>query len=308
MYTKNISILFPKSHFSEVQLQRLEGLGKVSFIESKSLKCPKDTQILVSDGDISKSKLIEFLDSLPEVKYLVLSSSDSSFVDFDYCRQREIIVSSVPFFDADSKAEHIIALLLSSIRRIIANDRLTYKRKYVSELGHNFKGSTLGIVGINPLSERVVELAKCLGATVNIWTEGNIPVRIEGTRRQSLVDTLLVDSDIVSIHLTDSETNKKFFNKERISRLKDDAIVVNLAGRALVDETQMSKALSEGKVSQYIFESDGMGNTPLKNNDNALMFKPFSTNTVETLEKNIEAMVTNIEGVVRGIPFSRMEM
>lgn len=300
--------MFPKSQFSEYQIQRLEGLGKVSFIESKSFRCPKDTEVLVIDDSAkSKSRLLQLLDSLPNVKYLVLGSSDCSFVDIDYCKRRGIIVSNVPFYDADSKAEHIIALLLGSIRRIIVNDRQTYRRRYIPELGHNFKGSNFGVIGINPVSERVVELAKGLGASVNIWAEGTLPVRIEGTKRHSQIDSLLVDSDIISIHLSNNEANKKVFDKERISKLKDKAIVVNLADRSLVDEVQMCKALSSGQVSQYVFESESMGNTPLKNNENALMFKPFSTSTVETLEKNMEAMMRNIENIVRGIPFSKLD-
>lgn len=297
MKNKNITILCPKSQFSEVQLQRLEGLGKVSFIES--LKCPKDTEVLVVSEDLSKSKLTELLDSLPGVKYLVLGSSDSSFVDSDYCREKSIIVSSVPFHDAKSKAEYVLAMLLACSRRIVINDRRTYRRIYQPEPGFEVRGKKLGVLGSGPVVEEIVQLAKAVGMTV-YTTE-----RFDESIRQPL-DNLLNDSDLLTLHLPDNEQSKKFLNSERIKKLKEGSIVVNIDNREWVDERVMNEALASRKVDTYCFTAEGMGNTPLKNNEYALMFKSSSTNTVETLESNIEAMVRNIEGIAIGFPFSRV--
>jgi lactate dehydrogenase-like 2-hydroxyacid dehydrogenase len=315
MKTKNISVLFPKSQFSPLQLERLASLGKVTFIESVSVnslvKCPKDTEVLVFDSNKvdrvakTQSRLSQLLISLPNIKYLVLGNSDSSFVDFDCCRQRNIIVSHVPIYDVESKAEHTIALLLGCMRRIFINDRRTYKRKYYPELGHNFKGCSLGVIGIDHIGEKVVELAQALGSAVNIYDEKII--RIEGTRRQTL-DALLIGSDMITIHLPEKEENIKFLNKERINRLKEGSIVVNTGDRAWVDEQVMNEALITRNVDTYVFQADSMGKSPLKDNEFALMFKPFSTYTKETLEKNTEAMIRNIEGIVRGIPFSKVQL
>ena len=85
-------------------------------------------------------------------------------------------------------------------------------------------------------------------------------------------------------------------------------IVVNIGNREWVDETAMNKALIDKRVDTYCFESESMGNSPLKGNEFALMLKPFSTYTKETLEKNIEGMVLNIERIVLGIPYSQMEL
>lgn len=299
MNTKNVSILFPKSHFSEVQLQRLSGLGKISFIESKSLKCPKDTEILVVGEDMSKSKLEELLNSLPEVKYLVLSSSNSSFVDSDYCRERSIIVSSVPFHDAKSKAEYVIALILACSRRIIINDRRTYRRIYQPEPGFEISGKKLGVLGSGPVIGEVIQLARAIGMTV-CTTE-----HLDESIRQPL-DILLHDSDLLTLHLPDNEQSKKFLDKERIGKLKEGSIVINIGNREWVDEKAMNEALISRKVDTYCFTAESMGSSPLKGNEYALMFKPSSTNTVETLESNIEAMTRNVEGIVIGFPFSRV--
>ena len=75
MKITNISIQFPKSQFTEIQLQRLAGLGKVSFLEGAGVKCPKDTELLAVNPDAfggaakAKSRLQQLLDMLPNVKY-----------------------------------------------------------------------------------------------------------------------------------------------------------------------------------------------------------------------------------------------
>lgn len=312
---KNISILFPKSRFSPLQLERLAGLGKVSFIESVSISssvdCPKDTEILVfSPGMVDivarvRYKLTRLLDSLPNIKYLVLGNSDHSFVDLDYCKQKGIIVSHVLSYDVASKSEHIIALLLGSVRRIFINDRRTYKRRYFPELGHNFKGRVLGIVGFDHVGEKVAELAKALGATVYVYDEKKM--HIEEAQRKTL-STLLTDSDMITLHLPEGEQYKKFLNKERIDRLKEGVVVVNTGVRDWIDERAMNEALTTRKVDTFAFQAESMGKSPLRDNEFALMFKPYSTNTKETLEKNTEAMVTNIEGIVRGLPYKQVEL
>lgn len=313
MKSKNIAVLYPKSQFLPLQLDRLASLGKVTFIESISssslVKCPKDTEVLVFDpnmvGGVAKARnrLLQLLDSLPNIKYLVLGNSDYSFVDSDYCKQRNIIVSHVPFYDEQSKAEHTIALLLGCMRRIIINDRRNYRRRYYPELGHNFKGRVLGIVGFDHIGEKVTELAKALGAVVYIYDEKT--THIEGTHRQTL-GALLGGSDMITLCLPEREESKKFLNKERIKVLKEGSVVVNIGNRDWVDERAMNEALIDRKVDTYAFQDESMGKSPLKDNEFALLFKPYSTNTKETLEKNMEKMVQNIGGIVKGMPFNRV--
>lgn len=303
MNTKNISVLYPRVQFSSVQLERLANLGKVTFVDGVSSKCPRDTEILVFDGSVPKARgrLLKLLDTLPNVKYLVLGSSDCSFVDLDYCRGKGVIVSSVPFHDARSKAEHTIALLLACSRRILINDRRTYRRKYQQEPGFEIRGKRLGILGSGPAVGEIVWLAKAVGMTA-YTTE-----LLDGTIRQPL-DNLLYDSDLITLHLPDNQLSKKFLNKEKIRKLKTGSIVVNIGNREWVDERAMNEALTARRVDTYCFTAESMTNSPLKGNEFALMLKPFSTQTVETQAKNIEGLVRNTDAITIGLPFSKVEL
>ena len=95
-------------------------------------------------------------------------------------------------------------------------------------------------------------------------------------------------------YLPNTEENKKFLSKEKISHLQEGTIIINLSGRDLVDEKAMSEALKTGKVAQYAFEAESMGHSPLEGIETALMFKPFSRYTRESMARNRYEWVKNI--------------
>ena len=114
--------------------------------------------------------------------------------------------------------------------------------------------------------------------------------RFEGAVRRPSV----LHNDMVTIHLPNTEENKKCLSKEKISYLQEGAIVINLSGRELVDEKAMAEALKTGKVAQYAFEAESMGHSPLEGIETALMFKPFSRYTRESIARNRYEWVKNI--------------
>ena len=295
---KNISILFPKSEFTSDQLQKLGFAGQVSFIESGSegslkdlIKLSKDADILAFSPDkIGKRAsewLLKILEASTKVKGLALNTTHANYVDMGYCNERGIRVFTILDDSAEAVAEHVVLLILGCAKRLFINDRRTYRRKYQPELGFEIRGKSLGVIGSNLEAQRVVSLAKAIGMTVYA-TE-----RLEGaTRKPSLLQ-----SDIITIHLPDTEENKKYLSKEKIARLKEGAIVINLSGRDLVDEKAMAEALNKRLVDQYAFEAESTKKSSLRESEFALMFKPFCKYTKESLRRNRSLWVINISNL-----------
>jgi len=187
----------------------------------------------------------------------------------------------------------------------LINDRRTYRRKYQPELGTDLRGKTLGIINVDKTGERVATLAKAFGMRVYLYNEP--PFRMEGMERKSLRE-VLSRSDMITLHLPDTEENKKFLNKERIGRLKDNCIVINLAGRSLVDEKAISRALLDGNVSQYVFEAESMKNSSLEGIETAIMLKPFSKLTIDSQMMKMELVAKNIVGLAVGKPYNPVSL
>ena len=303
---KNISILCSESEFTLEQLQKLSFTGKVSFVDSKSGSSIKDLIKLSKEADIigfspdkydkSASRVLsQILEALPKVKGLALNSTNSDCVDLEYCQERNIKITFVPDSTVQAVAEQTIMLLLGCARNIFVNGWQAQKRIYQEELGFELLGKTLGIIGAGAVSEELIKLAKPFGLRIFIWDE--TLTRIEGAHRKSL-NEVLVNSDLLTINLPETEANKKFLNKEKVDRIKQNAVVINLSGRTIIDEKAMAEALKERRINQYIFETERLTTSPLQNIEHALAFKPISRKTQESIKRSKASWVTNIANMV----------
>lgn len=299
---KNISILYPKSEFTSNQLQKLSFAGQLSFVESgkenelnELIRIAKGADIIAFPGEsIGKRAsewLSEILEKSPNVKGLALNTTHSDYVDINYCNERGIKVTNVPDYTTGAVAEHILALLLSTAKRIIINDRRTYQRRYQPELGHELSGKTLGVIGLGLLGERIAKLGQGIGMSVIAY---NKTISRMGNVRRSTLGGVISRSDAISIHLDLNEETKGILSKEMINCLKEGVIVINMSNRLLVNEKAMAEALKTGRVSQYAFEAESIKKSPLYGIETALMFKPFSSLTHEAVKRNRDAWVISI--------------
>lgn len=312
---KNVSILIPKSEFTSEQFQKLSFSGNLSFIESgkendlaELVRISKGADLIAFPADSLGKKASEWLETIlekaPTIKAVALDKVQASCVNHSYCKEHEIVVTTIPDdHTLESEAEQVLGLVIASAKRILLNDRRTYRRKYQLEVGFNLQCKTLGIINANKVGQRVATLAKAFGMRVFMYSEEMF--RMQEMERKSL-DEVLYRSDIVTLHVPNTEENKKFLNKERIERLKQNAIVINIAGRELVDEKEMSKALLEGRVSQYLFEGDSLHKSPLEDVETAIMLKPFSKLTTDSKVMNREWLAKNVLGLSTGKPHNRV--
>lgn len=308
----HITILCPKSEFSTEQQYKLSGLGEVVYTESRDeypldelIKLAKDSEILAFDPDNiggfekTPTRLLNLMEAMPRLKGLVLSTTAFGYVDKDYCKKRGITVTNVPFYSTESVAEHTLGMILGCVKRLFLTDRRTQKNKYKLEMGRELNHLIVGIVGLGHIGERTAELCKAVGATVYAYNRS--PKRLEGIARKS-IEEVLINSDVITLHLADNKETENFLSKDRINLLKDGAIVINTVDRSLTDEVAMADALKTGKVDQYCFEGENLKGSPLDGIETAIMFKGFGWFTKEALEKNKEIWVDNIVGVVKNTP------
>jgi len=256
MKLHNITVLSPESEFTDEQLQKLRYEKQVSFLDSKRqsslkdlIKISKNADVLAFSpsvfGKYASRYLSEILKASPNIKGLAVNTDHTDYVDMGYCTERGIKVIPILDYTAEAVAEHVILLLLDCAKRLTINDRRTYRRRYQPELGFEIRGRNLGVIGTNQEAQRVILLARAIGMVVYATD------RFEGAVRRPSV----FHNDMVTIHLPNTEENKKFLSKEKISHLQEGTVVINLSGRELVDERAMAEALKTGKVAQYAFEA-----------------------------------------------------
>ena len=142
------------------------------------------------------------LDECPSLRMISIWGTGTDNVDLDACRARGITVTNTPGVNANSVAEHTLALMLAVTRQIPAMDRGVRAGQWPRALLVQLEGKTLGVIGLGAIGRRVATLAAAFGMRVLATTWGPDDGRAASIGAHHVtLETLLRESDIVSLHL-----------------------------------------------------------------------------------------------------------
>lgn len=173
-------------------------------------------------------------------------------VDLEAATSAGVLVMNTPGGNSVSVAEHTLALMLSLARAIPQATSSTKSGKWEKKkfLGNELRGKTLGVVGLGSIGREVVRRARAfqmriVGADpyVSSQTANDLGVELVS------LDTLLAESDYVTLHVGVTPETRKMINKDSIAKMKDGARLINCARGELVDESALKEALDSGKLA-----------------------------------------------------------
>jgi D-3-phosphoglycerate dehydrogenase len=223
----------------------------------------------------------------PQLKHIVfLGTGAASYMNLAELKERGIAVHTIKGYGDTAVAEHTIALIFAAARDVARMDREVRSGVWTPQEGVQFLGKTLGVIGLGGIGCEVARIAKGIGMNV---------IGYNRTPREGLscplaeIDTLLAQSDIVSLNLVLNDETRGFLNRERIARMKPGAILVNTARGALADEAAMIDALKSGHIRHAgldVFHAE-----PLKA-DHPLAKLPNVTLTSHAAFRTLEASMT----------------
>ena len=188
---------------------------------------------------------------LPKLKLLCTRSVGFNHIDLDVCRERGITVTNVPDYGSHVIAEHVFALLLSTLRHIPEADTRVEGGTfdYHGLRGMSLRGKTIGIIGTGKIGERVARIAFGFGMRI---------LAFDAYRKESLekiqkvqyvsFEELLTQSDILTLHVPALPDTKHMINDVALHRMKQGVILVNTARGELIDTPALVSALKGGKI------------------------------------------------------------
>ena len=197
------------------------------------------------------------LTKLPKLRLVCTRSVGFDHIDLAACKERDIIVCNVPDYGSHVIAEHVFALLLSTIRHVgEGNDRVEGGHfDYHGLRGIALRGKTMGIVGTGKIGRRVAQIAHGFGMKIvaNDVCRNTDLEQLLGVRYVSL-PTLFAESDILTLHLPDVPETHHLINADAFARMKDGVILVNTARGGLIDSPALLQALRTGKVKHALLD------------------------------------------------------
>jgi D-3-phosphoglycerate dehydrogenase / 2-oxoglutarate reductase len=180
------------------------------------------------------------------LKHVVfLGTGARSYMNPEELGDLGIAVHLIRGYGDTAVAEATVALMWAAARGIARMDREMRGGNWLREDGMQLTGKTLGLIGFGGIAAEVARIALGSGMRVLAW---NRTAKSSGKIEFVSLEKLLAESHVVSLHLLLNDETKGFLSRERIAAMKADAILVNTARAALVDEAAMIDALNSGHI------------------------------------------------------------
>jgi D-3-phosphoglycerate dehydrogenase len=216
-------------------------------------------------------------------------------VNLNAATQTGIAVFNAPYSNTRSVAELVIGAAIMLIRRVPDKNKAAHNGNWMKESSgsHELRGKTIGIIGYGNIGSQVSVLAEALGMKVVFYdVETKLPLG-NAIDSKNLKD-LLKQSDVITLHVPETELTKNLLNKTNLRFCKKGAIIINYARGEVMDLNAIAKALESGQiggaaVDVFPVEPEKNGDlfkTPLQNLPNVLL-TPHIGGSTEEAQQNI---------------------
>ena len=216
-------------------------------------------------------------------------------VDLNATQLRGIPVFNAPFSNTRSVAELVLGQIILLLRRIPEKNAGAHRGEWdKSAIGsYEARGKTLGIIGYGHIGTQLSILAEHLGMRVQFYDIEDKLVLGNSSQVKSL-KTLLKTSDVVSLHVPETEQTQNIIGAKQLEQMKDGAILINAARGTVVDIDALVSALASGKLSGAaidVFPLEPKANgeefiSPLRRFDNVIL-TPHVGGSTQEAQQNI---------------------
>lgn len=278
----------------------------------------------IQDADIvifNKTVMDEdMLKEASQVKLLCVTATGFDNIDLEYARKRKIGVCNVRNYSTASVVQHTFTMALYLLEKICYYDEYVKSGAYSNQLGFsNFdeaysdlEGKTWGIIGMGNIGRRVAKIAEAFGCRVIFYSASGENKSTEFERVD--FDTLLKESDFLSLHCPLSDKTRNLINKEAFDKMKSSAILINVARGPVVNDQDLYDALVKGKIAAAGL--DVLGKEPMEKTNplgkildsRKLLITPhMAWASVESRSRCLQIVYDNIKDFMEGKESNRID-
>lgn len=233
-------------------------------------------------------------------------------IDLAAATARGIWVSNTPDVLTDATADLTFALILATARRVVEGDRRTRAGEFTCWapllfLGTQVTGKTLGIVGLGKIGKALAVRARGFAMPILYHNRRRLPEAEEKDLNARFVDlnTLLSESDFVSLHVTLTEETRHRIGTAELKLMKPSAFLINASRGPVVDEAALLQALKNRSIAGAgldVYENEPALTPGLADLDNVVLLPHMGSATVETrtamAARAVENLLTGLAGSV----------
>lgn len=268
----------------------------------------KDADIVLCNKNFYNAENLEVAKNL---KYIGLFATGYNNIDVEYCRNNGITVCNAGSYSTDAVAQHTFALILNHYNKINKYNRLVEEAGWIkSDVFSPFvydmnelTGKTIGLYGYGNIARKVAKIAKAFD--MRILACKRTPVDEAGIEFVDF-ETLIKESDIISVNCPLNDDSKLKFNAEAFGKMKKNAYFVNTARGGVMDEEALAYALDNdiiaGAAIDVLTVEPMAEDCPLYNAKNITITPHVAWAALETRERLMGIVCDNIKAFLDGKP------
>ena len=257
------------------------------------------------DALIIRSYKVSDEDLCDELKAIGRAGAGVNNVPVDQCTEKGIVVFNTPGANANAVKELVIAGMLLAARNVApaiefvngleANDEMegVVEKQKATFKGSEIQGKRLGVIGLGAIGLMVANAGVALGMKVQGYdpfiSVNRAWALSQDVEKASSLEKLLKESDYISIHVPYTVDTQSFFNKERLSHVKQGATVLNFSRANLVETDAMIGCLDSGQIYRYV--TDFPSAATVKHG--SVISIPHLGASTEEAEDNCAVMIAN---------------
>lgn len=290
---------------------RYSGFGEVFIYDRTS---PEQISERIRDVDVvitNKCRLnAEALKEAKQLKLICVCATGYDNIDIDYCRENNIAAANVKGYSTDSVAQVTAAMVLSLLCRLRVYNSFVNSGSYAASgspncltpIYHEISSMKWGIIGMGSIGEKTAKIAEALGAEVAVYTRSDS----RGYKKLD-IDELCRECDIITLHVPLNDGTRHLINAERLKLMKKNAILVNVARGAVVDEKAVTEAVIAGEIGGVgidVYDGEPIAeNSPyrkLYGMDNVILTPHMAWGAYESRVRCLDIVKENIESFING--------
>lgn len=233
------------------------GLPRPSADEMKEILKNNDCIIIGTSQKIT----VDMFDGIEQPRIIATASVGTDHINIPKDKRHLVTVLNTPKANAQSVAEFTIGCALSCCKRLIEGRELYKRGKNNKDLSHkpeDLSGKTMGVVGAGNISEKIMEYAMFFGMKVLCWTAH--PDKHTQLTRKGIIfaslETLIADSDVISVNLPNNEGTKGLISKKLIYAMKENTIFISVSRKPTVDWIALFKRAEESPYFYVCMDID----------------------------------------------------
>lgn len=288
--------------------EALSGRMEIVYYDTKTT----DTNELIQRGEDADVIVVSNLSLNGDVirgcrnlKLLSVAFTGVDHIDMAACRERGITVCNCAGYSTCAVADLVFGLLISLYRNIIPCDSVCRREGTKDGLvGFELEGKTFGVIGTGAIGLRVAAIAQAFGCRVLAFSR--TVKEIPGITYVEL-DTLLEESDIISLHVPLNDATRGMIGAEEIQKMKKSAVLINTARGPVTDANALSEALKAGRIAGAcvdVFENEPpvAADHPLFSAPNTIVTPHIAFATREAMVKRAVTVFENVKLYLKGTP------